>query len=51
MPLIPLLQTLDDDENPDHKSIQEMYTFSFEDKIVWGASARILKNLVNRLSI
>ncbi|HSG74495.1 MAG TPA: CoA pyrophosphatase [Nitrosopumilaceae archaeon] len=51
MPLIPLLQTLDDDENPDHKSIQEMYTFTFEDKIVWGASARILKNLVNRLSI
>lgn len=51
LPLIPLLQTLNDDEDPDHKSIQEMYTFSFEDKIVWGASARILKNLVNRLSI
>lgn len=51
MPLIPLLQTLDDDEDPTHKSIQEMYTFTFEDKIVWGASARILKNLVNRLSI
>lgn len=51
MPLIPLLQTLDDDEDPEHKSIQEMYIFTFQDKIIWGASARILKNLVNRLSI
>lgn len=51
MPLIPLLQTLDDDEDPKHKSIQEMYIFTFQDKIVWGASARILKHLVNRLSI
>ena len=51
MPLFPLLQTLDDDEDPAHKSIQEMYTFTFQDKIIWGASARILKHLVNRLSI
>ncbi len=51
MPLIPLLQTLSEDQDPNHKSIQEMYTFTFEDKVVWGASARILKNLVNRLSI
>lgn len=51
MPLIPLLQTLDDDEDPEHHSLQEMYTFTYKDKVVWGASARILKNLVNRLSI
>jgi len=51
MPLIPLLQTLSDDQDPNHKSIQEMYTFTFNDKVVWGASARILKHLVNRLSI
>jgi len=51
MPLIPLLQTLSDDQNPNHKSIQEMYTFTYNDKVVWGASARILKHLVNRLSI
>ena len=51
IPLIPFLQTLDDDRDPYHKSIQEMYTFTFEDKIVWGASARILKNLRNRLTM
>jgi 8-oxo-dGTP pyrophosphatase MutT (NUDIX family) len=51
MPLIPLLQTLDDDTDPLHKSIQEMYTFTYKNKIVWGASARILKHLANRLSI
>jgi 8-oxo-dGTP pyrophosphatase MutT (NUDIX family) len=51
IPLIPFLQTLGDDSNPYHKSIQEMYTFTFEDKIVWGASARILKHLLNRLAI
>ena len=50
IPLIPLLQTLDDDLNPEHKSLQEMYTFTYNDKTVWGASARILKHLVNRLS-
>jgi 8-oxo-dGTP pyrophosphatase MutT (NUDIX family) len=51
MPLIPLLQTLSDDNDPNHKSIQGMYTFTYNDKVVWGASARILKHLVNRLSI
>ncbi len=51
MPLIPLLRTLKDDKDPNHKSIQEMYTFTFNDKVIWGASARILKQIVNRLSI
>ena len=51
IPMIPLLQTLDDDTDPSHKSIQEMYTFTYDDKLVWGASARILKHLVNRLAI
>lgn len=51
IPMIPLLQTLDDDTDPNHKSIQEMYTFTYNNKIVWGASARILKQLVNRLAI
>ena len=51
IPMIPFLKTLDDDRDPCHKSIQEMHTFTFEDKIVWGASARILKNLLNRLNI
>lgn len=51
IPMVPFLHTLDDDRDPYHKSIQEMYTFTFEDKIVWGASARILKHLLNRLVI
>jgi 8-oxo-dGTP pyrophosphatase MutT (NUDIX family) len=51
IPLIPLLETLLDDQDPNHKSIQEMYKFTYKDKVVWGASARILKHLVNRLTI
>ncbi len=51
IPMIPFLETLNDDHDPYHKSIQEMYTFTYENKIVWGASARILKQILNRLSI
>lgn len=51
IPLIPFLQTLDKDRDPKHNSLQEMYTFTFEEKIIWGASARILKHLMNRLTI
>ncbi len=50
IPLIPLLDTLSDDQDPNHKSIQEMYKFLFNDEVIWGASARILKHLANRLS-
>ncbi len=49
IPLIPFLQTLTDDTDPEHNSMQEMYTLTFQEKIVWGASARILKQIVNRL--
>lgn len=51
IPLVPLLQSMDDDPDPNHQSLQEMYTFTYKNKIVWGASARILKHLVNRLSL
>ncbi len=51
IPLIPLLQTLDNDSDPDHRSIKEMYTFSFEEKIIWGASARMLKQITEKLDI
>ena len=51
IPMIPFLETLNDDHDPYHKSIQEMFTFTFEDNVVWGASARILKHLLNRLAI
>jgi len=50
IPLESFLQTLDNDTNPEHKSIQEMYTFQFEGKIVWGASARMLKQIQEILS-
>ncbi len=51
IPLIPLLETLSDDQDPNHKSIQEMYKFTYKGKVVWGASARILKHLAKRLSM
>ena len=51
IPLIPFLKTLADDPDPSHNSIQEMYTFTYQGKIVWGASARILKQIVNKLQL
>jgi len=50
IPLIPLLQTLSDDINPKHNSIQEMYTFTFESEIIWGASARMLKQITEKIN-
>ena len=47
IPLIPLLKTLEDDPDPNHKSIQEMYTFKFNEYNIWGASARILKQIAD----
>ena len=29
----------------DHNLIDEMYTFEYQNQIVWGASARILKEV------
>jgi len=49
IPLISLLQTLSSDEDPQHNSIQEMYTFTFEDYVIWGASARMLKQIRMRI--
>lgn len=45
IPLIPLLKTLEDDKDPTHHSIQEMYTFKFQNHLIWGASARILHQI------
>ena len=49
IPLIPFLQTLADDSDPEHNSIQEMYTFTFEKHLIWGASARMLKQIITKL--
>jgi len=47
--LIPFLQTLANDSDPEHNSIQEMYTFTFENYLIWGASARMLKQITTKL--
>jgi 8-oxo-dGTP pyrophosphatase MutT (NUDIX family) len=47
IPLEPLLKTMANDPNPSHNLIQEMFTFEFQGKIVWGASARVLKQIAN----
>jgi len=45
IPLKPFLKTEAKDSDPFHNLIQEMYTFEYENQIVWGASARILKQI------
>ncbi|MDE1863111.1 MAG: CoA pyrophosphatase [Thaumarchaeota archaeon] len=50
IPLIPLLHTMGTDQNPAHRSIREMYTFQFQDYLIWGASARIMRQIYVRLS-
>ncbi len=50
IPLLEILKTIEDDRDPTHKSIQEMYTFKFQDHLIWGASARMLKQILDRLS-
>lgn len=49
IPMFSLFKTLEDDLDPQHKSIQEMFTFRYQDKLIWGASARILKQIVNKI--
>lgn len=50
IPLIPLLKTMDGDKDPAHTSIQEMYTFKFQNHLIWGASARMLNQIAGALS-
>lgn len=50
IPLESFLKTMADDTDPSHKRIQEMYTFEYQNKIIWGASARILRQIANRLN-
>ena len=45
IPLESFLNTMKNDPDPNHNLIQEMYTFEFQGKIVWGASARVLKQI------
>jgi 8-oxo-dGTP pyrophosphatase MutT (NUDIX family) len=47
IPAIPFLKTMSPDTDPYHHSISEMHTFSYQSKTVWGASARILKQMAD----
>ena len=49
IPLLPFLGTLENDLDPKHNSIQEMYTYTFEKNLIWGASARMLKQITDIL--
>jgi len=49
IPLEPFLKTRARDPDPAHNIIKEMYTFEYQNQIVWGASARILKQIQNCL--
>ena len=51
IPLMPFLQTLAEDSDPEHNSIQEMYELRFKNHIIWGASARMLKQIITKLKI
>ena len=49
IPLESFLKTMAHDPDPSHNIIQEMYTFEYQNQTVWGASARILKQIQNLL--
>jgi 8-oxo-dGTP pyrophosphatase MutT (NUDIX family) len=49
IPVIPLLQTLSADDNEEHRSLFEAYKLTYQNKIVWGASARMLKQIADVL--
>ena len=49
IPLLSLLQTIEDDKDPSHQSILEMHTFKFETHLIWGASARMLKQIHDKI--
>ena len=51
MPLDSLLGTIAKDTDPSHNLIDEMFTFEYQAQIVWGASARILKQIKNKLHL
>jgi 8-oxo-dGTP pyrophosphatase MutT (NUDIX family) len=50
IPLESFLKTKAKDPDPTHNLIQEMFTYEFQGKIVWGASARVLKQIADCLN-
>jgi 8-oxo-dGTP pyrophosphatase MutT (NUDIX family) len=49
IPLFSLLKTIENDKDPSHRSILEMYTFKFDSHLIWGASARMLKQIHDKM--
>ena len=49
IPLNSFLKTVAKDTDSSHKLLNEMYTFEYQSQIVWGASARILKEVENSM--
>ena len=45
IPLVSFLNTMTKDTNPEHLSIKEMYTLTLEKYSIWGAAARILRQI------
>ena len=50
IPFFSLFRTIEDDKDPLHKSILEMYTFKFQEHLIWGASARMLKQILVKIA-
>ena len=50
IPLVPFLQTLTNDSDSEHNSIQEMYVLTFENNVIWGASARMIKQITEKIT-
>ena len=50
IPLFPLLKTMSNDMDPIHQLIEEMYTFTYQNHLIWGASARMLKQIYDIFS-
>ncbi len=45
IPIMRLLKTLEIDTDENHRAFFETYVTTFGDKVIWGASARILKQM------
>jgi len=46
IPMFSLFKTIENDKDPIHKSIQEMYIFRYQNNLIWGASARMIKQMM-----
>lgn len=47
IPLMPLLSGLKIDDDANHRALFEAYVATYQNKMIWGASARILKQLAD----